>query len=137
MVRSAGPYNAEVEPGELIYDGDCGFCTRSKRWIMERVTDASVATPAQRVPPVRRKELHLTDDDLAAAAYWVDARGRTFRGARGIGQALRHTRQPWRTAGWVLGTAPVGIAIEPIYRVIARNRHRLPGATEACRIDDR
>jgi predicted DCC family thiol-disulfide oxidoreductase YuxK len=126
-----------MEPGELIYDGDCGFCTQSKNWIMERIVDGSVATPTQRIPPVRRKELGLSDADLASAAYWVDADGRTYRGARGIGHALRHTRQPWRSAGWVLGSPPVGIAIEPIYRVIARNRHRMPGATEACRLDDR
>ena len=121
--------------GELIYDGDCAFCTRSKDWIMRRVTDDSIATPSQAIPPVRRKELGLSDRDLATAAYWIDARGRAYRGARGIGLALRHTRQPWRAMGWMLGTAPVALAASPAYHLIARNRHRMPGATQACAID--
>ena len=126
-----------MQPGTLIYDGDCAFCTRSKDWIMARITDGSVALPAQKIPPVRRKDLGLTDEDLATAAYWVDADGRTFRGARGIGHALRHARQPWRSVGALLGTPPVAVIASPFYRVLARNRHRLPGATEACRLDDR
>lgn len=125
-----------MEPGELIYDGDCAFCTLSKDWIMKRVADASVAVPSQSIPPVRRKELGLTDHDLETAAYWIDANGRAYRGARGVGHALRHTRQPWRTMGFVLGTPPVALAATPLYRLIARNRHRMPGGSAACAISE-
>ena len=38
----------------------------------------------------------------------------------------------WRPLGRLLGLAPVRAAAWPVYRWIARNRHRLPGGTAAC-----
>ena len=121
-----------MEPGELLYDGTCGFCTRSRDWIMHRIRDDSIATAAQDVSPERRATLGLSDDDLATAVYWIDASGAAYRGARGLGHALRHTRQPWRSVGLILGTAAGAVVATPFYRLVARYRHRLPGGKARC-----
>ena len=38
----------------------------------------------------------------------------------------------WRPLGWLLDRRPVRWIAGPAYRLIARNRHRLPGGTAAC-----
>ena len=38
----------------------------------------------------------------------------------------------WRPAGRVLGLRPVTALAWPVYRWVARNRHRMPGGTAAC-----
>lgn len=119
-------------PGELIYDGSCGFCTTAQEWIMVRMADASAATPVHAFPADRRTALGLSQADLASAVTWLGSDGRTYRGARAVGHALRHARQPWRAIGWPLGSAVGGWVASPAYRLVARYRHKLPGATPNC-----
>jgi len=40
----------------------------------------------------------------------------------------------WRVAGRLLSRPPVLWVARPAYAVVAANRHRLPGSTDACRL---
>lgn len=102
---------------------------------MARTADASVAVAAQQIDDARLTQLGLTRADLTTAAYWIDANDRPFRGAVGIGRALTHARQPWRAVGYVLCAPPVRWIAQLVYPIVVRYRHRLPGATDACRLD--
>jgi predicted DCC family thiol-disulfide oxidoreductase YuxK len=44
-------------------------------------------------------------------------------------------RFPWPAAGAVLSAPLVAQAAQAVYRVVASNRHRLPGGTPACDLD--
>ena len=122
----------------LIYDGDCAFCTRSARWIAARwVPGTAVTVPSATLTDEDLAALGLTRSDVDAAAWWVDASGRTVSGDRAVAAALGIA------PGWpgLLGRA---IAAPPLrwlaptgYRIVARNRHRLPGGTPACATADR
>lgn len=68
---------------------------------------------------------------MRRTVWWLDASGRAS-GARAVSRALLATTGPWRLAGWLVGVAPLSWVASVIYRWIAANRHRLPGASGAC-----
>lgn len=119
--------------GLLIYDGDCGFCTSSARWYADRLGDEGSVAPWQSLD---LDVYGLTEADVTSASYWVQGNG-TWRGADGIGQALLACTGRWRWAGVVLAHPPMLWLARLVYPVLARNRHRLPGSTDACRLDQR
>ena len=115
----------------LVFDGDCGFCTASARWIEARLPDEVAVVTWQSCD---LEALGLTETQVTEAAYWIDDAGLAHRGHRAIGHSLVAAGGFWGIVGRMLITPPVSWLAAPIYGVIAKNRHRLPGATDACRI---
>jgi predicted DCC family thiol-disulfide oxidoreductase YuxK len=114
--------------GQIVYDADCGFCTRSAHWVDTR--------------PVAWQSLDLAAVDATPeqadnfAGWLVDGRIRAL-GAPAIAAALV-ARGGWtRPLGWFLDLPGVRRLAAAGYPVLARNRHRLPGGTAACRLDAR
>ena len=116
----------------LVFDGDCGFCTASARWVEARTGAAMRVEPWQ---VLDLDELGLTEADVTAAAWLIEPDGTRRRGHEAIGGSLRRAGGPWRLIGSLLLIPPVSWLARPVYALVARNRHRLPGATDACRID--
>ena len=73
--------------------------------------------------------------DVTTAAYWVEPDGTMHRGHLGIGESLKTASLPYSVAGHLIVNPPLSWLAKPIYSVIAKNRHRLPGSTDACRLD--
>lgn len=143
----------------FLYDGDCGFCTACVGWI-----ERYVPTQA-RVVPWQRSDigaLGITADRAAQAVVWVptplvpsaergsgtpaDPTHRDTRyatalatdGSDAISLLLRSSSARWaRAAGIVLNLPGIRHAARPIYRLIARNRHRIPGPFPKCGIGRR
>ena len=120
----------------LIYDGDCAFCTSSARWIERRWVRAPlpVAVPWQRVHLTWPALATPSVEQLRASVWWIEG-PRHDAGARAIARALIATSSPWRLVGYAVLAPPLSWLAAPTYRVVARHRHRLPGATPACRMD--
>lgn len=116
-----------------MFDGDCAFCQRVLR-LAERTVPS--------LPPVvdgmrgDLQPLGLDRDDATRSVWLVMRDGDRvvhFEGADAVGEVLR--RQPsaaHRFAGHLLGIPPIATAAQAGYRVIAANRHRLPGGAAAC-----
>lgn len=118
---------------ELIYDGDCGFCTRCARWIEGRwAPGAARAVAAATRTDGELRAVGLTRVDVEDAAWWIDADGTAHRGERAIAAALGESRGWPRWAGRALTRVPLRWLAPIAYRTVARHRHRLPGATSAC-----
>lgn len=116
-------------PGTLMYDGDCGFCTSSARWLARRGRCEIMPWQSLDLEP-----LGLTEDDVSRAAYWLDASGHvSSSGAGAVAAALTTCGPGWRLAGRLLRLRPVRPLADVGYAWVARNRHRLPGSTDACR----
>ncbi|MEJ7833787.1 MAG: DCC1-like thiol-disulfide oxidoreductase family protein [Nocardioides sp.] len=114
--------------GTVIYDGECGFCS-SANWLAER--GRSEVTPWQSLDLA---PLGLTEDDVTRAAYWLDASGHvSARGAGAVAEALKSCGSVWMIAGHLIYVRPVRPLADVGYAWVARNRHWLPGSTEACR----
>ena len=114
----------------LIYDADCGFCTRSAHWIAAR---GNVEIRSwQSLPDLA--EFRLTEQMVTEAAYWVTGGGALAVGADAIVRSLIARGGAWKSVGWFILFPPVNWVAKPVYRVIARNRHAMPGGTAACKI---
>ncbi len=117
-----------------MFDGDCGFCTTSARWIERRLPDSVEVEPWQNL---QLDAIGLTRDDVVSAAWWIDDSGRRHRGHMAIGHALRAAGGFWGLLGRLITTPPFSWFGKPTYWLVARYRYRLPGATDACRLPDR
>lgn len=113
----------------FLYDGDCGFCTACVR-VLERW----VPTSAE-VIPWQRADLAALGVDVAAAeaaVQWVGRDCSIASGPSAIARFLVDSSSGWRPVGRLLDLPPVSRLAWPVYRLVARNRHRLPGSTAAC-----
>ena len=133
---TAGPAGGVLRfPGQnetvLVFDGDCGFCTSSARWIEARLPTDVAVVPWQSCD---LGELGLTEADVTTAAYWIDHSRKAHRGHDGIGRALITAGGFWGLVGRHKITPPASWLARPVYALIAKNRHRLPGSTDACRL---
>ena len=118
----------------LIFDGDCAFCTSSANWIEARLPDTIDVVPWQWSDI---ESLHLSEADVTTAAYWVDPDGTRHRGARSIAHALMATTGAgWRIIGRIMLIPPVSWLAAGVYSVVAKNRHRMPGGTPACKMPE-
>ncbi len=116
--------------GLLIYDGDCGFCTTAARKFADFAGESATIMPWQALDPA---DFGLTEADCTTSAYWVQD-GQHYGGADAVVCALQVCKSPWPRVGRVLGTRPFIWLARLVYPVVARFRHLLPGATDACRI---
>jgi predicted DCC family thiol-disulfide oxidoreductase YuxK len=120
-----------------LYDGDCGFCSTCARFLIRYVPTPAAIIPWQTADLL---SLGVTREQCTSAVQWIDD-GRVDSGPVAIAALLRTaTGRPgllWRALGRLLGTRPMVIAGWPVYRLIARYRHRLPGGTPACAIATR
>jgi predicted DCC family thiol-disulfide oxidoreductase YuxK len=114
----------------LIYDADCGFCTRTANWLAARGTVA--IRPWQAVADLG--ELGLDEQLVTEAAYWVEDGRPAGRGAVAIGRALIARGGVSWPLGRLILSRPVAPLAARIYALVARYRFALPGGTGACRL---
>lgn len=110
-------------PPLFVFDGDCGFCRKWATWVERRIDGGATFVTFQSID---LDALGLSVAEVSTASYWVDERGRRFRGNRSFARALRRASGAWRLLG-VVGDLPVvrhGLSV--VYRWVAGNRHRLP-----------
>ncbi len=112
----------------LVFDGDCAFCTSCAR-LLERIgPEAEIV--AWQVADL--DELGITAVEAAEAVQWIGTDGTVRSGHEAIAAVLARAGRPWRIAGRTLLLPGVSRVAAAGYRLIARNRHRLPGGTPAC-----
>lgn len=121
----------------LVFDGDCGMCTRSARLAERRFRpspDAFDVAPSQALD---LPALGLTEQECLDALQWVEPTGRKASGHAAVAAMLRRSHRWWHPVGRIL-VAPV---VDPVaavaYRWVARNRHLFPGGTAACAVPGR
>lgn len=97
----------------VVYDGDCGICEASGRWITAHVPNVAV---------VSHHQYGLDQID----AVWFVTGARRFEGAPAIAQILRRAEsRVLRGAGFVIGLPLVRTVAAVVYLLVARNRRRL------------
>lgn len=118
----------------LVYDGDCAFCTKCAVFIEQRLPAEAKVLTWQSLPDL--SAVGLTEEDLETASYWFDETGRAWRGEEGIAMALASTGGIYKLGGRAILSPPFSWMSGPVYRWVSRNRNRMPGATDSCRIDN-
>jgi predicted DCC family thiol-disulfide oxidoreductase YuxK len=120
-----------TSPNLLVFDGDCGLCTS---WVeaLERVLPRFPRSiPSQWAD---LDSLGLTQHDVTNYAWFVTPTHQ-YAGHLAFSALLRsQPSAPLRFVGHLLATPPITWIAAAGYRLIALNRHRLPGGTPACRM---
>ncbi|TQN32978.1 putative DCC family thiol-disulfide oxidoreductase YuxK [Haloactinospora alba] len=114
----------------LLYDGDCGFCTRSVRLAARFPADVALL-PWQAADVAA---LGTTESRARREVVFVDEYQRVHGGAAAVAALLRRCGPGWRVVGRALGAPGIRPLAERVYRLVADNRHRLPGTTPACHL---
>ena len=115
----------------LVYDGECGFCSSSARWIAARWNRPARLCAYQELGDDGLSALGLDRAEAAAAAWWVDDAGRGFRGHLAVAHALMWSDGWRRLGGRLLATRVMWLPAVLGYRLVSRYRRLLPGAA-AC-----
>ncbi len=117
----------------LLFDGDCAFCTASVNFLRRYVRPEADIVPWQHadltVLGVSSRECQESIQWLAGPATPPLTQGRA------VAAALSCGAPPWPLIGRLMATPGIVNAANAAYRLVARNRFRLPGATPACRLD--
>ena len=115
----------------LIFDGDCGFCTMSvdfmQRWIRPRATILAWQF-------ADLDALQLTAAECTQAVQWVPRSGPHSSGAAAVADALKSSPLPWPVVGSMMAAPAIRVLADRVYRLVAKNRYRLPGSTPACKV---
>ena len=114
----------------LVFDGDCAFCTSSAHLLERFGPEAKVV--AWQLADL--DALGITAAQATEAVQWIGADGTVRSGHEAIAAALATAGWPWRLAARVILLPGISSLAAATYRLIARNRHRLPGGTPACAI---
>ncbi|MGY1705756.1 thiol-disulfide oxidoreductase DCC family protein [Geodermatophilus sp. SYSU D00697] len=115
----------------LVYDGDCGFCTRAAQ-VARRILPRDCAVTPWQLTDLA--SIGVTSERAQREVLWVSRSGRVSGGARAVADALRAAGGPWTLLGVALRVPPLSWVADGVYRLVAANRMRLPGGTAACAV---
>ena len=114
--------------GRLVFDGECGFCTRSAGWLRRLDRHGRIE-----LQPYQRdgapESVGVTAEQCREAVQWLGADGVRRSGADAVNAALSTalgTSLPARVYGATAGVQ------ERVYTWVADHRSRLPGAVPHC-----
>ncbi len=117
-------------PPVLVYDGDCGICTT-----LSKIARTLVMPQGGTVAASQELDLAaygLTQEQCLEALQFVDAGGRVHSAQDAVARLLLAGAPWWKPVGALLLVPGVNGVAGAGYRWVARNRYRLPGASEAC-----
>ena len=122
----------------VVFDGRCGFCNASVRWLLRRDRWDRlrfVALESEKVAGLLARHSLSGLDSASGTILVVRNAGEAAEGVLMRSDAvlvlLRELRQPWPVAGFVLKWIPRPVR-DLGYRMIARWRHRIWGRLESC-----
>ena len=114
----------------VLYDGTCGLCARSVRWILAHERDHAIRfAPLQgETAALARARFPNIPTRIDTVVYVHD--GRAHLRSKALLHASAHLRAPWRWAH-AMRWLP-GVVLDLGYRVVAAVRYRLWGHADAC-----
>jgi len=116
----------------LIYDGDCGVCTKLSRFVTTGVRRNSGDFAVSAYQDADLDALRLTPEQCDEALQWVSSTGRISSAQNAVARVLLAGRLPFKPLGAVILVPGINALAGVAYRWVALNRHRLPGGTPAC-----
>lgn len=115
--------------GYLVYDGDCGFCTKCATWISRR---GIAITPWQSIDSL--EAIGLSVEMVAERVYWIEAGSAVSGGSEAVADALIASGSWRKPVGKIIRSRVVAPISHRVYVLIARNRYRMPGSTGTCKL---
>jgi predicted DCC family thiol-disulfide oxidoreductase YuxK len=122
----------------VLYDGDCGLCATSVKWILDHERherhergDELRFAPLQGATAALLRASHPRIPAAIDSVVYVAA-GRAHLRSQAVLHLAQHLRAPWRWAH-ALRWLP-GIVLDLPYRLVAALRFRIWGRADACQL---
>jgi predicted DCC family thiol-disulfide oxidoreductase YuxK len=116
----------------LIFDGVCELCNSSVNFILRWEKSPEILFTANQNEPGRALLLQYGENPDAVSTIYFVENGRIYQQSAAIMRITRRLRFPW-SMGYAFTIVPRFIR-DFFYRLIARNRYRLFGQKDFCRI---
>lgn len=121
----------------LVFDGDCGICTRSAE-ICGRIDKNRqfAIVPFQDIPEAELRRFDLDYQKCSGEVQVINSTGRVYGGTFAVNYFLFQQR-PWKAPILFIYLIPLLLLFEIIgYKIVARNRTRISQwlGLAACRV---
>lgn len=117
---------------ELLFDRDCGFCVYCVGWLRRLDRRGRVTATALQQPGAPER-FGVSRDEALERAWAVDSRGDRYAGAGAVNAALSGVVGS-RIPLYIYRVPGIRQAQDLAYRMVAANRHRLPGRGGSCAV---
>ena len=117
---------------QLLYDADCGFCTRAARLIPLLRIPVTVS-PLQSVDLAA---LNVSPRRATVEMPLIRADGKVRYGHEAVAGALATGVLPLRFVARLMTLPVLNGVFKRVYGWVARHRHQLPGGTDACALPE-
>lgn len=119
----------------MIYDGECGFCNRSVLFLLKRDQCRSLkfSASASRFSQSELAKHGIITETLDTLVFIENGEAYLYSDA-GL-RIAKHLKRPWSFFRHFL-VIPKRVR-DPLYKFIARNRHRISGSSISCPIPDK
>lgn len=116
----------------LLYDGECGLCTRSVQFVLDHNGANNISFAALQSPIAAElcEPFGIDTTDLSSLVF-IDS-GQAYRMSDATAQIATHLDSPW-SFGSTLRFVP-RVVRDAAYRLVAGNRLRLGFSKDACRL---
>jgi predicted DCC family thiol-disulfide oxidoreductase YuxK len=122
---------AAVEP-VVLYDGVCGLCSRSVRWILRHERDHALKfAPLQGETTAALRARYPEIPATLESVVFISG-GKAYLRSKAFLYLARHLRAPWRWS-YAFRWFP-GFILDLFYRVVAATRYRIFGKTDTCEL---
>ena len=118
--------------GTLLYDADCGFCTR----VAHRLPALRLPIEIAPMQAADLQDLGVSPERSTREMPFVGADGTGTYGHAAFGAALRTGSLPCRAVGRLIVLGPMDGLFRRVYTWVARHRHELPGGTAGCELPE-
>jgi predicted DCC family thiol-disulfide oxidoreductase YuxK len=121
----------------LIYDGDCKFCQLSLDFGIRHLRTFPKYVAFQKIDPTK---FGLSIEQVKTQ-IWLASEApspiKPLGGHLAAGEILLMQKNPLqKLLGWFIKTPPTSFLADLVYRWVAKNRHRLPGGSRQCKLED-
>jgi predicted DCC family thiol-disulfide oxidoreductase YuxK len=114
----------------VLYDGVCGLCDRTVRFMLARDGGRLFYAPLQGETAARMRTLHPEIPATLESVVLIDD-GRVHLRSKAFLYGARYLDPPWRWA-YALRWLPAAV-LDVVYNAVARVRYRVWGRLDRCR----
>lgn len=116
----------------FIFDNDCGFCTAYANFLL-RIQKKQFKVVAYQ--DANLGQFGLTKEMCKTEAQWVLSPTEVWSGSEAISKSLIASGNlSWILVGHLISLPIIRKISKSTYKLIARNRHRIPMGTSRCKI---
>ena len=124
---------AAVPEPLVLYDGVCGLCHHTVKWMIKRDQGRIWYAPLQGETAARLRAAGVAIPDDLSSVVLVDG-GRIHKRSKAFLYGARYLTRPWRWAAafrWL-----PAFLLDWLYWIIAKIRYRVWGKRDSCQLPD-